>query len=393
MLKALRATDKPVEVRDTRHKGFLLRVQPSGIMTYYAEFGRGQRVRIGRADVMKADAARAKAIEVLAAAHAGDDPRAKMKKENARNFREYIQKVYKPWAEGHIKRPDETVTRLLNLFPDFQTKRLDQITAFDIERWRSDRVREGAGASTVNRYLDDLKSCLEKAVGWGYLKANPAKDIKRLKNTADPTPRYLSEGEYRALVDALDAREARIKEQRANANAWRRERGRELLLDLHNAPYADYLKPLVLLSINTGLRRAEALALEWDAIDFDRSILTVRAATAKSSKTRHIPLNGPTKDMLAAWKDWTGNRYVFEGPAGGPMHDVRTAWEGVLKSAGIKNFRWHDLRHTFASWLVIKGVDLNTVRELMGHADYATTLRYAHLAPEVKAAAVERLVG
>lgn len=388
----MRATDKPVEVRDTRLKGFLLRVQPSGVMTYYAEFGRGQRVRLGRADVMKAEAARTKAIEVLASAHAGEDPRAKMKKENARNFREYVQKVYKPWAEGHIKRPGETVARLLNSFPDFQTKRLDQITAFDIERWRSGRVREGAGASTVNRYLDDLKSCMEKAVGWGYLKANPAKDIKRLKNTADPTPRYLSDGEYRALLDALDAREAHIRTQRAKGNAWRRERGRELLPDLGNAPYADHLKPLVLLSLNTGLRRAEALALEWDAIDFDRSILTVRAATAKSSKTRHIPLNGPTKDMLAVWKDWIGStRYIFEGPAGGPMHDVRTSWEKVLKAAGIKKFRWHDLRHTFASWLVIRGVDLNTVRELLGHADYSTTLRYAHLAPEVRAAAVERL--
>lgn len=362
-------------------------------MTYYVEYGRGQRVRIGRADVMKAEAARSKAIEALSTAHAGEDPRAKLRKDNARNYREFIDKVYKPWAEGHIKRPHETVARLMGMFPNLHTQRLDQITAFDIERWRSEKLKDGPGPSTINRYVDDLRAAMGKAVLWGYLKENPAKGVKRLRDTADPTPRYLSDGEYRALVDALDAREAHIKEQRASANAWRRERGREPLPDLDNAPYADYLKPLVLLSLNTGLRRGEVLALEWDAIDFDRSILTVRAATAKSSKTRHIPLNGLTKDMLTAWNDWTGgNRCVFEGPAGGPMHDVRTAWEGVLKSAGIKNFRWHDLRHTFASWLVIQGVDLNTVRELLGHADYSTTLRYAHLAPEVRAAAVERLV-
>lgn len=393
MLKNIKPGEKPFEVRDTSLKGFILRVQPSGVMSFYAELGRGQRMRIGRAGVIKADAAREKARTAIAEAAAGNDPRPRMKRDNARNFSEFVEKVYRPWAETHTKRADETVYRLLTAFPDFQKRRLDQITAHDIERWRADRIKGGTGPSTVNRYMDDLKSCLNKAVGWGYLKENPAKGMKRLKNTADPTPRYLSDDEHIALMAALDEREDRIREQRASANRWRRERGRELLPDLQNAPYADYLKPLVILSINTGLRRGEALALTWDAIDFDRGILTVKPIDAKSSKVRYIPLNTPTKEMLMAWRDWCGPaRYVFEGPNGQPMHDVRTAWEGVLKSAGIDGFRWHDLRHTFASWLVIRGVDLNTVRELMGHSDYATTLRYAHLAPEVRAEAVERLV-
>lgn len=97
--------------------------------------------------------------------------------------------------------------------------------------------------------------------------------------------------------------------------------------------------------------------------------------------------------VLKAWYQQTAkNNYVFPSKNGEPFDNVKKAWIAILKNADIKNFRWHDLRHHFASRLVMVGVDLNTVRELLGHSDMSMTLRYAHLATEHKAYAVVKLV-
>ncbi|NVJ91833.1 MAG: site-specific integrase [Methylocystaceae bacterium] len=166
-----------------------------------------------------------------------------------------------------------------------------------------------------------------------------------------------------------------------------------LLTDLSRSTYADYLKPMVLLSLYTGMRRGEVFNLKWTDINFERHLLTVQGGGAKSGKTRHIPLNDNALQLL---KDWQAqcNRsieLVFTNKDGQKFDHIKTSWKGVLKKAEIRDFRWHDLRHTFASWLVMESVDLNTVRELLGHSELQMTLRYAHLAPEHKAQAVGRL--
>jgi integrase len=126
-----------------------------------------------------------------------------------------------------------------------------------------------------------------------------------------------------------------------------------------------------------------------------RRILTVRGEGAKTGQTRHVPLNSEAIRVMKAWRSpvveaaWL----VFGGASEtAPLFAVKKAWRGVLNAAKVTSFRFHDLRHTFASKLVMSGVDLNTVRELLGHKSLTMTLRYAHLAPEHKAAAVETLV-
>jgi integrase len=131
-------------------------------------------------------------------------------------------------------------------------------------------------------------------------------------------------------------------------------------------------------------------------IKFSRSEVSVSVTgdIAKSCKTRHVPLNILALQCLNDWRiNGNDTGLIFPNPQTGVQFDnVKKAWAGILKAAEIKEFRWHDMRHHFASKLVMAGVDLNTVRELLGHADIKMTLRYAHLAPEHKAKAVARLV-
>jgi integrase len=161
------------------------------------------------------------------------------------------------------------------------------------------------------------------------------------------------------------------------------------------AAYTDHLTPIVLLALNTGLRRGELFNLRWRDVDVLRALLTVEGASAKSGQSRHIPLNSEALDVLRRWAGSStvpAERFVFPGAEGERFEDIKGAWLPLVKAAKVPAFTFHDLRHTFASKLVMAGVDLNTVRELLGHSDIKMTLRYAHLAPEHKAAAVAKLV-
>lgn len=359
-IEALKPRERPYEVRDTKVRGLLIRVQPSGSMRYYVEVARGRRTKLdGRPGPITPRAARIEALKLLAKHGAGEDIR---RHRSARQpLSEFIAKHYQPWAEANRKSGAATVKRLQACFAGLLSKPIGELSAEAIDKWRTARLKSGAKAATINRDVTALKAALSKALEWGYLRHHPLELVRPLKVDSRGKVRYLDQDEERRLRAALDLAPA-------------------------------YLRALVLCAINTGLRRGELFGLTWDNVDLKGQLLTVEGATAKSAATRHVPLN---KEVLAALKNWkkqVGNvDLVFPGRDGARLDNVKRSWATLLQRAKIQNFRFHDLRHHFASRLVMAGADLNTVRELLGHGDIKMTLRYAHLAPEHKARVVALL--
>ena len=383
-----------VEHRDTRLKGLVLRIMPSGTKSWYCEFARGKRVWLGRADVLGVSEARESARAVLADVYRGIDPiEARKPKAAMPTYREFLEGDYLAWAKSSQKAWGQNINRLLTAFKPLLGKPLDKITALDVERWRGKQVERGLSNQTINRDVSSIKASFNRAVDWGILPSNPLAKVKKARVDDCLKVRYLSEAEETRLRAAIEAREERRRAERDSANGWRAERGYVLLPSLRNLVFTDHVKPLILLSLNTGCRRGELFDLTWANVNLDRRLLTVTGATAKSRRTRHIPLNREATSVLLNWRaeseDTSG--LVFVNEQGERFDRANSSWRRLLKDAHISEFRWHDMRHHFASRLAMGGVDLNTIRELLGHSDYSMTLRYAHLAPEFKLKAVEVL--
>jgi integrase len=204
--------------------------------------------------------------------------------------------------------------------------------------------------------------------------------------------RYLSDDEEKKLLAALRDRDCRIRTGRASGNEWRNARGIDLLPTFTNR-FVDYLEPAVLVSMHTGLRQGELFRLTWGCVDNSSKTIMVKAANAKSGKARHVAMNGEVIEILGAWKPQgaKADDLVFVSPFGMAIASPKRAWGTLMRDAAIHNFTWHDLRHTFASKLAMKGVDLYSIKELLGHDKVTTTEIYAHLQLHRHAEAVAKL--
>jgi integrase len=300
---------------------------------------------------------------------------------------EFISNTYTPWSQAHRPRTSKlTLDRVKLHFGTWFSRPLDGISIEDLENWRTKRITEGLTPGTVRRDLDCLASVLTRAMKLGHIAENVVRRVERPRIDRSAKVRYLDKDEEARLRDALRKRDGEMQKARESANRTRKARKQELLPPLPH--YGDHLTPAVLLSVSTGMRRGELLALRWASVDFRAKQITVEGSTAKSQQTRHIPLNDEAMEVLKHWR--------AQAPEGERVFNIDTgfksAWAPLLTRAKITSFRWHDLRHHFASRLVQAGVPLNTVRELLGHGSLAMTLRYAHLAPDQKREAVAKLV-
>jgi integrase len=399
LIADLKPQKRDYDVWDTETPGLIARCRTSGAVSYAIVYrdtsGRRMRYTIGGAATWTVPAVRAEARRLLAEIHLGANPqetKLEARKPSA-TLKDFLDNHYEPWASVNLKSGPATCKRLRTVFADFLDTPMPALSPFEIERWRSKRVKDSKRLDAGNRPLACLKSAVSKAVAWGLIESNPIEGVRLARIDRKREIRVLDAKEEARLMAALDARQEEARAARASHNAWLAERHQPLLPDLRQCEFTDYLKPMVLLALNCGLRRGELFGIEWGDVDLKNRRLSIRGTRSKSGQTRRVPLNAVAYQTLKAWrKQTTGDAaLVFPNSEGGRFDNVNTAWLGVRKAAHLPGIGLHTLRHSFCSRLVARGVDLETCRVLMGHHSLAVTQVYCHSSEEQMRAAVDKL--
>lgn len=314
---------------------------------YYAN-GRRRREKVGTSKTLAETVLKKRKVEIAEGKFLDIKREQKIKFEEFAD--EYLEVHCKPNNKSWYK---SDYSNLKNLKKYFAGKCLHEITPKDIEQYRAERLKE-VSRSTLNRVLNCLSSLYNRAIEWGKATYNPMTKIKLFK-VPNKRIRYLENEEIDKLLDNC----------------------------------CEHLKPIVIVALHTGMRKGEILGLKWHDIDIKRNI--IHLLNTKNGEKREVPMNDVVQKTIIGVLKHPDSQYIFCNGDGKPYRNVRKSFFTALKRAGIINFRFHDLRHTFASHLVMSGVDLNTVRELLGHKSLEMTLRYSHLSLDHKKRAVDIL--
>lgn len=275
----------------------------------------------------------------------------------------FVFTVYLPHIQLRKRswRVDERIARH-HLSPVFGDRRLAGIRRCEVERWLQRLSARGLAPATRNRILAVFKSICSFAVLRGILPAGqtPCSGVPSFKIHIQ-RERYLTPDEARRLMRELER---------------------------SSRPEATVLRLLLL----TGARKSEILKARWENVRQDLSLLTV--PLSKSGKPCHIPLSAEAMAVIRSIPREPGCPWLFPGHAPGkPLSDLYIFWNGLRRELGLADVRIHDLRHTFASFLVNAGHTLYEVQTLLGHSDPRTTMRYAHLEQAALLAAAETVSG
>jgi integrase len=300
----------------------------------------------------------------------GKQPEIKKKIPN-HTFRELAQEHIK-WTERQraFKQKQQVVNQLTETFGNiplrhFNTRLLEQYQTDRLQKGNK-KVKVGENEwryppnkpATTNRHLAVIKHMFTKAVQWEMVEEYALKKVRQVKLLEENNRRlrYLSKEECKALINDCNS----------------------------------HLKPIVITAINTGMRKGEILSLKWDNVDLKHGFILLDRT--KNGERREIPINDTLRTILQGLTRRLDVPCVFfDIGTGKPFQDVKRSFNTACRRAGIKDFHFHDLRHTFASHLVMAGIDITTIKELLGHKTLTMTLRYAHLAPSHKVNAVNIL--
>lgn len=329
------------------------------VMDYVDEQGIRRRERAGRTKVAAEKALRKKLDEIdksrLGGIHALQPV---LFRDFAEKYIEYATPLKRSWEK------DEGMLRN-HLVPYFGDTQLHRITVRSVEDYRAKRltmVKKDANGgdmhftrSTVNRETALLKRMIGLGIKWRHTEVNPAKDVKLY-----PEPN----GILRYLLPPQ--------------------------LDRLYACCPSYLRPIVQFAANSGMRMGEILDMKWADVLREQGIILLHQT--KSGKRREIPLNEPLEDVLQSLTPVLHSPYVFCRTDGERWNHLHAGFKTAKAKAGIDPaFRFHDLRHTFASNAVMAGMDLLTLKEILGHSTLQMVQRYAHLSPGHKAAAMDKV--
>lgn len=271
-------------------------------------------------------------------------------------FKNFVPE-YLAWAKRQraYKQKETLVNQLTGIFGNYPLRAFNSRI---LEQHQTERLEKGNKPATINRHLATIKHMFSKATEWEMVEEEVCKRVHKTKMLEENNRRlrYLSGEECQRLIESC----------------------------------GKHIRSVVIMALNTGMRRGEILSLRWDNLDLKNGFILLEKT--KNGDRREIPINATLRAVLEALpRRLDGGPVFFNPDTDREYGDIKNGFNNACKRAKITDFHFHDLRHTFASHLIMAGVDITTVKELLGHKTLTMTLRYAHLAPSHKVKAVDIL--
>jgi site-specific recombinase XerD len=343
-----------IEYCDRDLPGLLLEVRPSGASTYHLRYKANNTtkyIKLGTSDLITLAEARKKAKTLKAEIALGADPRGDAKAKRAiPTLTEFFDDTYLPYAKVHKRSWKRDVQLFARIKAKFGRLRLDQISKQQVSVFHAGLLEEGLSAASADHHPKLLRRMFSMAIEYDLIEKNPLVKFA-LFNHDNKVEHYLSDVQLGQLMDVL-----RTDPNRAVCN-------------------------IAILLLGTGCRLNEILTCRKSDIDVENRVLKIAASNSKSKRIRTVPLNDASLDIIKQqMEDTKGYDYLFiNHQTGLPYTTIMKVWNRLRIKAGLPHLRIHDLRHSFASFLVNSGRTLYEVQSILGHSQSIVTERYAHL--------------